>query len=62
MDRGERGGITREQVGKMKVLERDVRELTQANEILRKASAFFAPAPIAASGDRRAASRSSTAH
>ena len=45
-----------------KALEREVRELKQANEILRKASAYFAPALIAASGDCRAVGRSSTAH
>jgi hypothetical protein len=39
-----------------------VRELRQANEILRKASAYFAPALIAASGDCRAAGRRSAAH
>jgi len=34
---------------KMKALEREVRELRQANEILRKASAYFAQAEL----DRR---------
>ena len=62
VDTGQRGGITTEQAEKMKALEREVRELKQANEILRKASAYFAPALIAASGDCRAAGRSSTAH
>jgi len=62
VDIGQRGGITTEQAEKMKALEREVRELKQANEILRKASAYFAPALIAASGDCRAAGRSSTAH
>ena len=33
----------------------EVRELKQANEILRKVPAYFAPALIAASGDCRAA-------
>jgi transposase-like protein len=42
VDTGQRGGITPEQAEKMKALERDVRELKQANEILRKASAYFA--------------------
>ena len=42
VDRGERGGISTEQAEKMKALEREVRELKQANEILRKASAYFA--------------------
>ena len=31
---------------KMKALEREVRELRQANEILRKASAYFAQAEL----------------
>ena len=59
--RGQRSGITTEMAEKMKELERENRELKQANEILRKASAYFAPALIAASGDCRAAGRSSTA-
>lgn len=62
VDTGHRGGVTTEQAEKMKALEREVRDLKQANEILRKASAYFAPALIAASGDCRAAGRSSTAH
>ena len=44
VDTGQRGSITPEQAEKMKALERDVRELKQANEILRKASAYFAQA------------------
>jgi transposase-like protein len=44
VDTGQRGGITPEQAEKMKALERDVRELKRANEILRKASAYFAQA------------------
>ena len=43
VDRGDRTGITTEMAEKMKALEREVRELKQANEILRKASAYFAP-------------------
>ena len=42
IDSGQRDGITTEQAEKMKALEREVRELKQANEILRKASAYFA--------------------
>ena len=61
VDRGDRAGITTEMAEKMKALERENRELRQANEILRKASAYFAPALIAASGDCRAVGRSSTA-
>ncbi|QBY01113.1 hypothetical protein E2K80_10575 [Rhodophyticola sp. CCM32] len=46
VDTGQRGGITPEQAEKMKALEREVRELKQANEILRKASAYFAQAEL----------------
>ena len=44
VDTGQRGGITTEMSEKMKALERENRELKQANEILRKASAYFAQA------------------
>ena len=57
-----RDGVTTEERDRIKALEREVRELRQANEILRKASAYFAPALIAASGDCRAVGRNSTAH
>ena len=60
-DGGERPGPTSEEKARIKELERENRELRQANEILRKASAYFAPALIAASGNCRAAGRSSTA-
>jgi len=43
VDSGRRGGIPTETAEKMKALEREGRELKQANEILRKASAYFAP-------------------
>ena len=43
VDRGERAGVTTEMVARLKALERENRELRQANEILRKASAYFAP-------------------
>lgn len=46
---GKRAGISSETAEKMKALEREVRELRQANEILRKASAYFAMAGL----DRR---------
>ena len=46
VDTGQRGGITTEQSETMKALEREVRELKQANEILRKASAYFAQAEL----------------
>lgn len=49
VDCGERAGITTEMAEKMKALERENRELKQANEILRKASAYFAQAEL----DRR---------
>ncbi len=62
VDTGQRGGITIEQAEKMKALEREVRELKQANEILRKASAYFAPTLTHARMCCRAAGRSSTAH
>ncbi|WP_243644646.1 IS3 family transposase [Sphingomonas sp. PP-CE-1A-559] len=41
VDSGKRGGVPTEVADKMKALEREVRELRQANEILRKASAYF---------------------
>jgi transposase len=46
IDTGQRGGITTEQAEKMKALERENRELKQANEILRKAPAYFAQAEL----------------
>ena len=48
-DRGARAGPTTEEKVRIKDLEREVRELRQANEILRKASAYFAQAEL----DRR---------
>jgi transposase len=48
-DRGERAGLSTSERERLKALERDVRELRQANEILRKASAYFAQAEL----DRR---------
>ena len=42
-DRGMRDGVTTEEGDRIKALERELRELRQANEILRKASAYFAP-------------------
>ncbi|WP_156884501.1 IS3 family transposase [Stappia stellulata] len=41
VDSGARAGIPTEMAEKMKALERENRELRQANEILRKASAYF---------------------
>jgi transposase len=51
-DRGLRGGLMTEERERLKALEREVRELRQANEILRKASAYFAMAEL----DRRSRS------
>ncbi len=45
-DAGERQGLTTDERRRMKALEREVRELRQANEILRKASAYFAQAEL----------------
>ena len=48
-DAGQRAGTTTEERERIKALERENRELRQANEILRKASAYFAMAEL----DRR---------
>jgi transposase len=48
-DTGKRGGVTTAEKERIKALERENRELRQANEILRKASAYFAQAEL----DRR---------
>ena len=48
-DQGLREGLTTSERERMKALERENRELRQANEILRKASAYFAQAEL----DRR---------
>ena len=48
-DQGLRAGLTTEERARLKELEREVKELRRANEILRKASAFFAQAEL----DRR---------
>ena len=45
-DQGLRGGTTSEERDRLRVLERENRELRQANEILRKASAYFAQAEL----------------
>ena len=44
---GPRGGPTTEDSVKIKALERENRELRQANEIMRKASVYFAQAELA---------------
>ncbi len=48
-DQGRRPGTTTDERERIKALERENRELKQANEILRKASAYFAQAEL----DRR---------
>ncbi|MBU6449569.1 MAG: transposase [Rhodospirillales bacterium] len=45
-DGGERPGPTSAQLVRIKELEREVRELRQANEILKKTSAYFAQAEL----------------
>lgn len=45
-DRGRREGLSTAEREKMKALERENHELRQANEILRKASAYFAQAEL----------------
>ena len=42
-DQGQRPGATTDERERIKALERENRELRQANEILRKASAYFCP-------------------
>ncbi len=46
IDAGKRAGVPSEMAEKLKALERENRELRQANEILRKASAYFAQAEL----------------
>jgi transposase len=46
VDSGKRAGLPSDMAEKMKALERENRELRQANEILRKASAYFAQAEL----------------
>ena len=49
VDSGKRSGVASDMVDRLKALERENRELRQANDILRKASAYFAQAEL----DRR---------
>ena len=49
VDSGKRAGVPTDLTERMKALERENRELRRANEILRKASAYFAMAEL----DRR---------
>ena len=46
IDTGTRDGITTEERERIKALEREVKELRRANEILKLASAFFAQAEL----------------
>ncbi len=48
-DQGQRPGLTTEERERLTQQEREIRELRRANEILRKASAYFAQAEL----DRR---------
>ena len=48
-DQGRRAGLTTDERQRLKDLEREVRELQRTNDILRKASAYFAQAEL----DRR---------
>ena len=49
IDTGTRDGVTSDERERLKALEREVKELRRANEILKLASAFFAQAEL----DRR---------
>ena len=49
VDAGTRAGVTTDEAQRIKDLEREVKELRRANEILKLASAFFAQAEL----DRR---------
>jgi transposase-like protein len=46
VDAGKRAGVPSDVAERVKALERENRELRQANEILRKASAYFAQAEL----------------
>lgn len=46
VDSGSKPGLTSDAASKIKELERENRELKQANEILKKAAAFFAQAEL----------------
>ncbi len=49
LDQGQRPGLPTDERVRLRAMEREIRELRQANEILRKASAYFAQAEL----DRR---------
>jgi len=46
VDTVKKPGVSSDQAEKLKLLEREIRELKRANEILRKAAAFFAQAEL----------------
>ena len=46
VDSGKRAGVPTELADRLKTLERENRKLRQANEILRKANAYFAKAEL----------------
>jgi transposase-like protein len=46
VDSGVRAGVPSKMAERMKAMKREIRELRQANEILRKASAYFAMAEL----------------
>jgi transposase len=46
VETGERAGVTQAERDRVKALEREVKELRRANEILKSASAFFAQAAL----------------
>jgi transposase-like protein len=49
IDKGQREGLSSDERERLKALEREVKELRRANDILKTASAFFAQAEL----DRR---------
>jgi len=46
IDSGKRDGVTTSEHERVKAMEREIRELRRANEILKSASAFFAQAAL----------------
>ncbi len=46
IDSGKRDGVTTSERERIKAMEREIRELRRANEILKSASAFFAQAAL----------------
>ena len=53
VDHGIRNGISSDERARMKALEKEKRELKRANEILKKASAFFAQAELDLNDEHR---------